>query len=281
MYKYWIIVRTLLIEEMTNKNKEFITNKSNACNYEYMVEDKMVIEYLPILEQKDNKILTIGKIDRTKAHTNPPVLHATSIIVAVLPDGKIILTDKTEKQIKKGRNVKKNSHIYDTFGGHMTYESVPKDEFDTGLSIDTYIKCAYKELSEELLRLDKDGKRKKFIPKIERFKFVGLYGIENDHNKEISGVFAYFLEDYGPYASEDTLITNGEEENIIQPICVVDWEKLNAMYTKGKERNIFISDGIGRVLEKDNGEILKKYIVSNFRRKQNERSSFYINVSDE
>lgn len=53
----------------------------------------MVIEYLPILEQKDNKILTIGKIDRTKAHTNPPVLHATSIIVAVLPDGKIILTD--------------------------------------------------------------------------------------------------------------------------------------------------------------------------------------------
>ena len=61
----------------------------------------MVIEYLPILEQKDNKILTIGKIDRTKAHTNPPVLHATSIIVAVLPDGKIILTDKTEKQIKK------------------------------------------------------------------------------------------------------------------------------------------------------------------------------------
>lgn len=100
-YKYWIIVRTLLIEEMTNKNKEFITNKSNACNYEYMVEDKMVIEYLPILEQKDNKILTIGKIDRTKAHTNPPLLHATSIIVAVLPDGKIILTDKTEKQIKK------------------------------------------------------------------------------------------------------------------------------------------------------------------------------------
>lgn len=265
MYKYWIIVRTLLIEEMTNKNKEFITNKSNACNYEYMVEDKMVIEYLPILEQKDNKILTIGKIYRTKAHTNPPVLHATSIIVAVLPDGKIILTDKTEKQIKKGRNVKKNSHIYDTFGGHMTYESVPKDEFDTGLSIDTYIKCAYKELSEELLRLDKDGKRKKFIPKIERFKFVGLYGIENDHNKEISGVFAYFLEDYGPYASEDTLITNGEEENIIQPICVVDWEKLNAMYTKGKERNIFISDGIGRVLEKDNGEILKKSIYDNLK----------------
>ena len=42
----------------------------------------------------------------------------------------------------------------------MTYESVPKDEFDTGLSIDTYRKCAYKELSEELLRLDKDGKRK-------------------------------------------------------------------------------------------------------------------------
>lgn len=265
MYKYWIIVRTLLIEEMTNKNKEFITNKSNACNYEYMVEDKMVIEYLPILEQKDNKILTIGKIDRTKAHTNPPILHATSIIVAVLPDGKIILTDKTEKQIKKGRNVKKNSHIYDTFGGHMTYESVPKDEFDTGLSIDTYRKCAYKELSEELLRLDKDGKRKKFIPKIESFKFVGLYGIENDHNKEISGVFAYFLEDYGPYASEDTLITNGEEENIIQPICVVDWEKLNAMYTKGKEGNIFISDGIGRVLEKDNGEILKKCIYDNLK----------------
>ena len=27
----------------------------------------------------------------------------------------------------------------------MTYESVPKDEFDTGLSIDTYRKCAYKE----------------------------------------------------------------------------------------------------------------------------------------
>lgn len=147
----------------------------------------------------------------------------------------------------------------------MTYESVPKDEFDTGLSIDTYIKCAYKELSEELLRLDKDGKRKKFIPKIESFKFVGLYGIENDHNKEISGVFAYFLEDYGPYASEDTLITNGEEENIIQPICVVDWEKLNAMYTKGKEGNIFISDGIGRVLEKDNGEILKKCIYDNLK----------------
>lgn len=48
-------------------------------------------------------------------------------------------------------------------------------------------------------------------------------------------------------------------------ICVVDWEKLNAMYTKGKERNIFISDGIGRVLEKDNGEILKKCIYDNLK----------------
>ena len=71
----------------------------------------MVIEYLPILEQKDNKILTIGKIDRTKAHTNPPVLHATSIIVAVLPDGKIILTDKTEKQISFRVRCSKGTYI--------------------------------------------------------------------------------------------------------------------------------------------------------------------------
>ncbi len=40
----------------------------------------------------------------------------------------------------------------------------------TRIKLDTYRKCAYKELSEELLRLDKDGKRKSFIPKIERFK---------------------------------------------------------------------------------------------------------------
>ena len=37
------------------------------------------------------------------------------------------------------------------------------------------------------------------------------------------------------------------------------------MYTKGKEGNIFISDGIGRVLEKDNGEILKKCIYDNLK----------------
>lgn len=220
----------------------------------------MEIEYLPILEQRDNKIVTIGKIDRIKAHTDPPVLHATSIIVAVLPDGKIILTDKTEKQIRKGRNVKKNSHIYDTFGGHMTYESIPKEEYKIGLSIDTYKKCAYRELSEELLRLNDDGEKIKFKPKIDRFEFIGLYGIENDHNKEISGVFVYFLEDYGPFTSEDSLMTNEGEIIIPQPICKVNWEELNEMYTKGNGRNIFISDAIGRVLEKDSGRILIKCI---------------------
>ena len=100
----------------------------------------MVIEYLPILEQKDNKILTIGKIDRTKAHTNPPVLHATSIIVAVLPDGKIILTDKTEKQIKN--EISTIRLIYPQWQGGDVSSLLPdfsEEESSTGYYIGAYL----------------------------------------------------------------------------------------------------------------------------------------------
>ena len=65
----------------------------------------MACEYLPVLEIRDEKLLVKGKIDRIRAHCAPPVPHATSVIAAVLPDGRLLLADKTQKQKKRGRLV--------------------------------------------------------------------------------------------------------------------------------------------------------------------------------
>ena len=60
-------------------------------------------EYLPVIEKKFHRLLVKEKIERRNAHGTSPVYHATAIIIAVLPDGKILLADKTEKEFEIGQ----------------------------------------------------------------------------------------------------------------------------------------------------------------------------------
>ena len=61
----------------------------------------MIQEYLPILKREENGIRVIGKRERELCHGKNPVFHGTAVIAAVLPDGRLLLADKTEKQQKK------------------------------------------------------------------------------------------------------------------------------------------------------------------------------------
>lgn len=225
----------------------------------------MQSEYLPILEEHDGKLLVRGKTERRQAHTFPPVAHATAVIVAMLPDGRIILADKTEKQRKKGRIIPSGRHVYDILGGHMTYEGIPKAEYTEGLSADTFFKCAFRELSEELLRLDADGSTQPFIPDRNRFLPIGLYTLKNDHNREYSWAFLYLLPDFGPYTSEDTLITSSGEETIRQPVRTFTPEELTFYYKNGHQNDVIISDGIGRILSKNHGKELYNLMKENLK----------------
>ncbi len=218
------------------------------------------MEYLPILKEKNGKIIVAGQIERLKAHRKPPVCHATAIIAAILPDGRILLADKTEKQRKKGKAIPDYVHIYDCFGGHMRYDSIPEQEHREGLSVETFRECAYRELSEELLRVDIDGSSRPFVPVRESPTPVGFYSMENDHNREYSWAFLYVLPDFGPYTSEDTLTKPDGEESISQPVRAVSLDELLKLYQKGESCREMISDGIGRVLKRDNGKELRQCI---------------------
>lgn len=207
----------------------------------------MECEYLPILTLRDGELIVTGKNPRPLAHGSSPTFHATAIIAAVLPDGRFLLSDKTEKQIKKGHRILPGHHIFDCFGGHMNYDDIPAQELSAGLSAATFLKCATRELSEELLMSDGSP----FSPNPDRFIPVGMYTLENDHNREYSWVFLYRLESFGPYASEDTLVTDGREETICQPILTATFEEILAMYGNKK-----LSDALGRVLSADGGKHL-------------------------
>lgn len=223
----------------------------------------MVCEYLPVLEIRDEKILVKGRIDRIRAHCAPPALHATSVIAAVLPDGRLLLADKTQKQRKKGRLVPDGGHVYDCFGGHMTYQSIPEEELREGLRMETFLECAYRELSEELLRVTSDGSRIPFTPDKKCLIPIGRYSIENGHNREYSWGFLYVLPDFGPYTSEDTLLKETSFETIFQPVIAVTWEELCESYLDNGSGGIIISDGIGRMLAQNNGAELYECIKKN------------------
>ena len=217
-------------------------------------------EYLPILEERQGKLLITGEIERLQAHSNPPVPHATALIVAVLPDGRIILADKADKQRRKGKKLPAGRKVLDCFGGHMRYDSIPVQEYTQGLSMETFRKCAVRELSEELVRLDENGHRQSFIPEKELLAPIGMYTLKNDHNWEYTWAFVYFLQDYGPYTSEDTLMKADGEEIIKQDVYAVTWEELLDIYDNGANGEKVIWDGIGRILGKDKGEMLYKCI---------------------
>ena len=59
-------------------------------------------EILPVLEKSGTIIRVTGKIRRSLAHGSCPVMHATAVIAAILPDGRILFADKTKKQQAKG-----------------------------------------------------------------------------------------------------------------------------------------------------------------------------------
>ena len=213
-------------------------------------------EYLPVIEKKFHRLLVKGKIERRNAHGTSPVYHATAIIIAVLPDGKILLSDKTEKQRAKGQNIPLQNHIYDTFGGHMTYERIPEKELETGISLDTFKKCACRELYEELL-VEEDGKRYGIRVRDENLETVGFYEMVNDHNKEYSWVFLHRLMYKKKYVSEDTLETQNGWKKIQQPVRAFSYKEIQDIFQNNTDGN-FLSDGLGRVLRKD--DRLKNYI---------------------
>lgn len=206
-------------------------------------------EYLPVIEKKNQRLLVKGKIKRRDAHGHSPVYHATAIIIVVLPDGKILLTDKTEKQRAKGNNIPLLDHIYDTFGGHMVYDKIPEKEFSTGISLDTFRKCACRELYEELLVV-KDGIQEGIKIREEDLETVGFYEMVNDHNKEYSWVFLYKALQNLKYVSEDTLETTKGMITIQQPLRAFFYEEIQDIFQNGTNRN-YLSDGLGRVLKKD------------------------------
>ena len=213
-------------------------------------------EYLPVIEKKFHRLLVKGKIERRNAHGTSPVYHATAIIIAVLPDGKILLADKTEKQRAKGQNISLQKHIYDTFGGHMTYERIPEKELETGISLDTFKKCACRELHEELL-VEEDGKRHGIRVRDENLETVGFYEMVNDHNKEYSWVFLHRLMYKKKYVSEDTLETQNGWMTIQQPVRAFSYKEIQDIFQNNTDGN-YLSDGLGRVLRKD--DRLKNYI---------------------
>lgn len=213
-------------------------------------------EYLPVIEKKFHRLLVKGKIERRNAHGTSPVYHATAIIIAVLPDGKILLADKTEKQRAKGQNIPLQNHICDTFGGHMTYERIPEKELETGISLDTFKKCACRELHEELL-VEEDGKRYGIRVQDENLETVGFYEMVNDHNKEYSWVFLHQLMYKKKYVSEDTLETQNGWMTIQQPVRAFSYKEIQDIFQNNADGN-FLSDGLGRVLRKD--DRLKNYI---------------------
>lgn len=227
----------------------------------------MTHEYLPILERRGDKLKVAGKMERSLCHRKNPFFHGTAIIVAVLPDGRILLADKTEKQQKKRRQAGKEPlpeglHIYDIFGGHMQYEDIPECEKEGFVSQETYRRCALRELSEELLVFREDGSYAAFRPRPGQLVPLGFYEMSNDHNREYTWAFVCFLDDDGPFASQDTFQNDEGQEEICQPVCTVDWEELICIF-RNKLENKQVSDAIGRILQKDHGGKLHKLILEN------------------
>lgn len=224
----------------------------------------MTQEYLPILERRGDKLKVTGKMERSLCHGKNPSFHGTAIIAAVLPDGRILLADKTEKQQKKRRQAGKEPlpeglHIYDIFGGHMQYEDIPECEKEGFVSQETYRRCALRELSEELLVFREDGSYAAFRPGPGQLVPLGFYEMSNDHNREYTWAFVCFLDSMGPFISQDTLQNGSREEEIRQPLHAVDWEELLSIFDNNFE-NRQVSDAIGRILKTDRGVKLHKSI---------------------
>lgn len=206
-------------------------------------------EYVPVIEKIDQTLLVKEKIKRKDAHGKAPVYHATAIIVVLLPDGRILLADKTEKQRAKGKIISQTCHIYDTFGGHMRYEDIPEQEHFTGISLNTFRTCACRELEEELLVKERHTQKGVKVSE-ESLEVVGFYEMVNDHNKEYSWVFLYRVQRNADYISEDTLETQNGMRTIPQPVQAFSYEEIQDIFLK-KRSGCILSDGLGRVLEQD------------------------------
>ncbi len=141
----------------------------------------------------------------------------------------------------------------------MQYEHIPEPERTSFVSLATYQACALRELSEELLRKTQDGHFSRFRPDTERIKALGFFELSNDHNREYSWAFVYFLPDMGPYASQDTFLHDGAEEIIDLPVQAFTWKELLQIFhgNSGEKR---LSDGIGRILLHEEGDKLHKII---------------------
>ena len=222
-------------------------------------------EFLPVLESDGNLLKVKGKIERSKAHGKTPVFHATAIIAAILPDGRMLLADKTEKQNRKYLSQNKPAlppgcRIYDCFGGHMRYEDIPENELASGVSMETFKSCAMREFSEELLIKDENNNLKPFTPKESKMIPLGMYEMANDHNCEYSWVFVYKLESFGPYFSEDSFTVGSKDEIISQPVIYADSKKLMDIYLSHDPLSR-LSDAAGRVIAKDGIEAFERYMV--------------------
>ena len=219
---------------------------------------------IPVLKMNGGKISVLGKMPRTLAHGPDPVLHATAVIAAVLPDGRILFADKTEKMRLKGRlsqlyedgTVKNSLSVIDIFGGHMDFSDLTEKDISEGLSEETYRKCAARELSEELLIPDKKGILRPLPVDMDRLVLIGMYEMENDHNREISAAYLYPLEEDASYASVDTVMTSERELAIRQPVVRLSADDAIRIYEQKGQHRMFFDDAFGRIIQDDHGEKL-------------------------
>ena len=142
----------------------------------------------------------------------------------------------------------------------MGYSDVTEDDREFGLSQKAYRECAARELSEELLIEKAQGEFCPFPVVAADLIPIGFFRMENDHNKEFSWAYLYQLPEEGSYASVDTLIQNGEERILSQPLINLKPEEAIQMYLKKENGTILFGDAFGRIVEPDNGEALLRTI---------------------
>ena len=219
----------------------------------------MMEEILPVLEEQNGIIKVTGRAKRSEAHGSSPLLHATAVIAAALPDGTLLFADKTKKQAAKNSlpaGYRSGVRIVDIFGGHLPYKDLTEEDIMHGLTEQTFRKCAIRELSEELLLPDAGGVCRPYPVDENRLHLIGFYRMENDHNRELSAAYLYLLPRRENYISEDTLIQNGQDLNIPQPVIYLSPEQAIREYFSSAPCTLYFDDAIGRILEPDHGEKL-------------------------
>ena len=120
----------------------------------------------------------------------------------------------------------------DCFGGHMEYGAVPEAERTGGISDRTWLACAMRELSEELLI---DGKS--IVPDASRFELIGFFTSSEPTNPEYSPAYYYRLPAGSGFSARD----NVGERDVDMPVHIMSPATLRACGFR-------LAEGLSRIL---------------------------------